>query len=122
MENFNKYENQKQEALEKYNKIVSIKFKINGIYELIELWNNTGDKRFKDLASEIVSEIFQSLWNKTNSDYAKYYNDAIYSGDFNKERTQAVINMYEYLIPRYNIQEKYEELWYIMMKLEIKGN
>lgn len=122
MKDSTKYEIQKQEALEKYNKIVSNKFKTNGIYELIELWNTTGDKRFKDLASEIVSEIFQSLWNKTNSDYAKYYNDAIYSGDFYNDRTQAAINMYEYLIPRYNIQEKYEELWYIMMKLEIKGN
>ena len=121
MKDLTKYEIQKQEALEKYNKIVSNKFKMNGIYELIELWNTTGDKRFKNLASEIVSEIFQSLWNKTNSDYAKYYNNEIYGVDFYKERTQAVINMYEYLIPRYNVQEKYEELWYIMTKLEIKG-
>ena len=34
------------------------------------------------LRNDNAGEISHSLWNKTNSDYSKYHNIAIYSGDF----------------------------------------
>jgi hypothetical protein len=36
--------NEYHQYLEQYNKIVSNKLKIKGVYELIELWNKTQDK------------------------------------------------------------------------------
>lgn len=109
-----------KEYLEQYNKIISNKIKHFGVYELIDLWGKTKDDRFKNLAVEIIKEIYNDLLTATNKEYCKLHNNSLNYGDFYNIHIQHKLKMLRYLLPDHNIKEKYEELWYIMFKLDIK--
>lgn len=106
--------------LEYYNKVVSNKLKTYGVYELIDLWNKTKDTRFRKLASDIIKEIYLDLYNITNKNYFDYMRNAKYSNQYYSERTQNQLGMLSKLTLDFDMNLKYQELWYLMNKLEIK--
>lgn len=109
-----------EKYLEQYNQIVSDKLKTYGVYELIELWNKTEDTRFKKLASEIIKEIYVDLYNITNKRYFDYMKNHKYSNDYYSKKTQNRLEMLNKLTLDFNMKTKYQELWYLMHKLEIE--
>lgn len=112
--------NEYNQYLEQYNQIVSNKLKTKGVYELIELWNKTEDTRFKNLAKEIIREIYVDLYNITNKRHSDYMKDNLYSNDYYSKKTQNKLEMLDKLTLHFNMKDKYQELWYLMHKLEIE--
>lgn len=82
--------NEYNQYLEQYNQIVSNKLKTKGVYELIELWNKTEDTRFKNLAKEIIREIYVDLYNITNKRHSDYMKDNLYSNDYYSKKKRKI--------------------------------
>ena len=103
----------------RYNTTIHSKLKNFGIYKLIELNNATNDSRFKKLAQELVKEIYEDLLNETDRDYNYFLKSVRYSADFYSKEIQEELESLSKLSPLFHLSERYEELHYIMLKLEL---
>ena len=79
----------KEELLSSYNLIISNKLKKYNVYELITMYNTNKDKRFRNLACDIIKEIYVDLKNATNHNLNKHEKDSINSGDYYSERNRS---------------------------------
>lgn len=109
----------KEELLQNYNKIISIKLKKYNVYELIAMWNNNGDARFLNLACDIIKEIYIDLKKSTNKNLLKFQKDNLQSGDYFSAKTQEKLNILSDLDSSLSLQKNFPELWYLINKFEI---